>query len=233
MTLPIRREELTRYMALGRAIAHSQARRFARSVDMGDLIAAANLGLADALARGDRTNARFESYVIIRMVGAIIDELRVWDHLSREDRLLMQKRYRAEVDLGHRLGREPNVDEVAEVLGVSVEKLREVEQASKAGHQPLPLEAPFGDGEERAELATGSETEELIDERRRSLLLLRSRATRLPPRTRVVLELYYEQDWTFKQIGDALGFTESRACQIRADAIRKLRAAPGIEECWP
>lgn len=230
MTHASRRQgaKLAKYMGLARMVARSIARRVPGYVEKEDLVAAAFLGLADVLTRDFAgTDDEFEKYANIRIHGAVLDELRDCDHLSRDERVLDGRIRAAKRVLAHKLGRLPSSDEVADITGLTLDRLRRHDVLNAAGRQKR-IDA--------TECNLASDDHETLlkklDADSRSALLMKHCA-RLSWRERVLLEMYYECDHTFAQIGKAMGFTESRACQIHGDSIRKLRSARGIEECLP
>jgi len=223
---PLPRKLADRYMTIVRRHAYRLARRLPSHVNVEDLMGAGFVGLADALNKYDRSGPdRFEAYADCRIRGAMLDELRSYDPLSRDLRDLNNRIVRAVRELTAVLGRPPEEIEIARKLEIPVAAFRE--RLAKLSFGGLvSLDTTGGDGMEGLEL--GDESDEPADEH----LLRSERRGRLakaieslPERLQSLLQLYYEQDYTLREIGDLLGVTESRACQLHAEAIVRLRAA--------
>ena len=220
------RAQVADYVAKVRRIAYGMARTLPRSVSVDDLIGAGLVGLADALAKGDASNASaFECYMGRRVRGAMIDELRRADPLTRPRRRFERKKERAVQTLTGSLGRTPDESEVAERMGVPTDVLREHSlNARFRGFSAF--DALNGTGEGGRQFP--DESNELADvrivhgERRQKLV---AAIDTLPKRLQTVIALYYEHDDSLREIGHALGVSESRVCQLHREAIEMLRVA--------
>src|SRR5262249_12412304 len=148
-----------------------------------------------------------------RVGGAILDELRTSDPLSRTQRRDLRKARAAARSLEGELGRTATSDEVAERSGLDLARLRTVERLAHAAASP-PTAEPTCE-------ATAYESTAVAELRRR----LAERIAGLPGREQTVLSLYYREGLSLKEIGKLLGVTESRACQIHGSAVRSLRAS--------
>jgi RNA polymerase sigma factor for flagellar operon FliA len=223
---PLPRRLADRYMSIVRRHAYRLARRLPSHVHVEDLMGAGFVGLADALNKYDRSGPdRFEAYADCRIRGAMLDELRSYDPLSRDLRDLNNRIVMAVRSLTAELGRPPEEIEIAQKLALPIAAFRE--RLAKLSFGGLvSLDTTGGEGVEGLELsdesAEGADHQLLRTERRERL----ARAVgHLPERLQSLLKLYYEQDYTLREIGDMLGVTESRACQLHAEAIVRLRAA--------
>jgi RNA polymerase sigma factor for flagellar operon FliA len=216
--------ERSRLIELGlplvRRIAFRMARRLPSSVQVDDLISSGTEGLLRAVDAYDPTrNDRFEPYAERRIRGAMLDELRSADVLTRHGRNRMAQVSRAIAKLEHTLQRAPTEDEIAAALGLTLAEYQhlamELARAPAIGaigdHDPddvasaaLDPAALFAEAELRAQLAKA--------------------ISELPERTAQVLALYYQHDCTQAEIGKILGVTESRVCQILGEAIARLRS---------
>lgn len=219
---PSREELIQRGLPIVRRLAFRLARRLPPNVDVGDLIGAGTEGLLKAIEAYDVTNAaRFETYAESRVRGAILDELRAQDALTRHGRRQMGEVTRVVRRLESELGRQPEEQEVADALGIELEAYHKLaENLSRA-----PALANLGalDPDDVAgshDSASELETRELKTQ-------LVGAIKRLPERTQTVLALYYQEECTLAEIGQILGVTESRVCQILGDATVRLRAALG------
>jgi RNA polymerase sigma factor for flagellar operon FliA len=154
----------------------------------------------------------------------MLDELRSYDPLSRDLRDLNNRIMTAVRQLTSALGRPPEESEIADALGLSLAEFR-LRLAKLSFGGLVSLDTTGTDGIEPFDLGNdddGAESELLRAERRERLALA---IDELPPRLQTLLRLYYEQDWTLREIGEHMGFTESRACQLHTEAILRLRAA--------
>jgi RNA polymerase sigma factor for flagellar operon FliA len=219
---PSRDELIQRGLPIVRRLAFRLARRLPPNVDVGDLIGAGTEGLLKAIESYDVSNAaRFETYAESRVRGAILDELRAQDALTRHGRRQLGEVTKAMRKLEAQLGRAPEEQEVAAALGIDLDAYHKLaENLSRA-----PALANLGaldpdDVAGSADSSTEFESRELKGQ-------LVSAVKRLPERTQTVLALYYQEECTLAEIGEVLGVTESRVCQILGDATARLRAALG------
>lgn len=198
-----------------------------RSVDAGDLVSYGIFGLIDAIDKFDMERGfKFETYAINRIKGAILDELRALDWVPRSVRARAREIERGMAELEHRLQRSVTDEELARHLSMRVDDLQEaLAEMSTLGL--VALDAVFGPdssgslGDMVADpLGASPEAAFQREETRRSLA---DAINRLPDRERLVLTLYYYEGLTLAEIGDVLGVTESRVCQIHAKSVMSLR----------
>lgn len=209
-----------------RDVVHEVARRLIRRLPVhilyDDLVSAGHEGLMEAARRFDpKRGIRFPAYAQQRVRGAILDDLREQDSLSRDMRRISTALHNAEQDLTATLGRRPSDDELARELGISTEALTE-RRLKLAGHTVLG----FGDlhpSQARAVEADPAPSPLDMAQRAQLCRYLEAAVASLPPRTQQVMTLYYRDDLTLREIGKVMGFTESRACQVIAEALQKLR----------
>jgi RNA polymerase sigma factor FliA len=219
---PSRDELIQRGLPIVRRIAFRLARRLPPNVDVGDLIGAGTEGLLKAIESYDQTNAaRFETYAEARVRGAVLDELRGQDALTRHGRRQMGEVARAMRKLEAILGRAPEEGEVAKELGMELDAYHKLaENLSRA-----PALANLG-ALDPDDVAGASDSAGEFEHRELKTQLMTA-IKRLPDRTQTVLGLYYQEECTLAEIGEILGVTESRVCQILGDATGRLRAALG------
>lgn len=198
-------------------VASHIARRLPPHVSLDDLIGAGLLGLAAALNRFDPSRARkFKGYAEYRIRGEILDELRRRDILSRDARLQSKRAQRAIQELNGKLGREALPEEIACQLGVSLESYCGFHQ------QLLNLRTVSSDEMEICLPHEGRDPYESVYWQEARNKLARA-IERLPRQKRLVLWLYYYEELPLQEIAELLDVTSSRVCQIRTEAIQKLR----------
>jgi RNA polymerase sigma factor for flagellar operon FliA len=218
------------YAPLVQYVAGRVAVGLPASVDRGDLVSYGLFGLIDAIEKFEPERGfRFETYAIARIKGNMLDELRSLDWVPRSVRRKAKAIDRAYVALESDLHRPPSDTELAEALGMSDEQLQHaLSQVSLvnlvtfdstiAGHPGSEGGVTVGDT--LVDAADGPvDVLELAEMRQ----ILADAIEALPARERQVVALYYFDGLTLAEIGEVLGVTESRACQIHGKAVLKLR----------
>lgn len=225
-TINKRNEFVTKYYALVEKVAKRLARRLPTHMDIDELISAGSIGLIEAADRFDPSRCdRFEAFAEIRIRGAILDDLRARDTLSRDMRRLSNELRRAAADMANQLGRSPDDGEVASQIGVSVDEVY-ARQLKLAGASVIGLDdADPNFLDHTADDRNDSPHE--IAVRRQVFDRMIAHIAALPERMQHVLSLYYSEGLSLKQIGSVLHVTESRVCQIHGEATRRLRCALG------
>jgi len=215
------------YSTLVRRIALQLAHRLPASVELDDMIQAGMIGLIDAASRWKPTEGtQFETYASQRIRGAMLDELRERDWLSRGARKSMRDIEAAIHRLQQRLHRQPSESEIAREMGVTLRDYQETLQQAK-GYQLIHYEDFQDDPDDDPYLdrhvcdRTSEPLAMLEDVHYRRAVV--AAIERLPERERALMGVYYEQDLNFKEIAAVLGVTESRVCQIHTQAIARLR----------
>ncbi len=209
-----------RYTPLVRRIAMKTVRTLPSSVTLDDLLSAGWIGLAEALQRrtSGMNEEQFEAYASHRVQGAILDYLRSLDPLSRKLRGASRRISDTTAELSSRLGRSPEEEEIAGELGLSLENYHQLlMQIAEAGLARLELTENSGWLPEQLSPETLVTEHELVDH-------VATAIDELPERLRTVLGLYYQEDCSFREIGEILGVTESRACQLHTEAVHRIRA---------
>lgn len=215
---------------LVRHLVNQLAVRYPRHVDRDELWNAGALGLVDASRRYDPTcGVPFARYAMIRIRGAIIDSTRSRDWATRALRRGMREASRAEDRFTAEHGRAPATAELAEQLGMEVERLDDIRAAATAATL-LHLDQRVGSLEgqettlgETIEERDGEVLPEDTLERRELTGTLRVAVHNLPPVQREVIERYYFQGEYLKSIADSLDVTEARVSQIRSEALNAIR----------
>jgi len=224
---PDRDQLVRRFVPLVKRIAYHLMARLPANVQFEDLLQNGMLGLLDALERFEEGfGAQFETYATQRIRGAMLDGLREDDSLPRHLRREMRRIETAMAQLEQSLGRAPHEGEIAGHLGVSLAEYQKSLQDAR-GHQILHFEDFSGEDDEGFLDRHFSNDEAnpfrlLEDKGLREALVLA--IEQLPEREKLVMALYYEQELNLKEIGEVLGVTESRVCQLHSQAIGRLRA---------
>jgi RNA polymerase sigma factor FliA len=216
------------YAPLVKRIASHMMARLPASVNMDDLVQAGLIGLLDAAGNYDPgQNVPFERFAGQRIRGAMLDELREIDWLPRSVRRNYRRIEAGINELEQKLGRPPAEQEMAATLGISLADYRQMLQDAR-GHQLIYYEDFIGDGEENGDFLE----HHLVDDRAGPLATLEDQGFRrhlvdaiagLPEREKLVMALYYDEELTLREIGEVLGVTESRVCQIHSQAIARVR----------
>lgn len=231
-TVEARERLILNYAPLVKFVAGRVAAGLPHSVDQADLVSYGMFGLIDAIDKFEPERGwKFETYAISRIKGAIIDELRSIDWVPRSVRNKAREVERAYSKLEGELHRTPEESEVAQEIGVTQEELQNtLSQISYVGLVALDEvvggnAGDGGGGTTVGDMVAGSigdpvaafEVEEMKH-------ILADAINRMPDRERLVLTLYYYEGLTLAEIGEVLGVTESRVCQIHTKAILQLRS---------
>ncbi|HRP08679.1 MAG TPA: sigma-70 family RNA polymerase sigma factor [Gemmatimonadales bacterium] len=224
-----RRELLNRYIGLVHHAAREVAPRVRDAVSIDELFSAGALGLLQAMEGFDTERGlAFSTFAMRRIRGAILDDLRSRDPLSRADRAHLKRLDAAVAELEQRLGRTPTTDEVAEFLGVDFITLSRLKQRT-AVIGSVSLESSVGERGLADRLGDdgGENIQANLDvaERRNAI---EAALDTLPPRERMVLAQSYFEERPLRMIAADLGVTESRVCQLRAQALARLRRNPSL-----
>lgn len=211
---------------LVKRIAHHMMASLPPSVEIDDVIQSGMMGLLDAARRYQVSEgAQFETYAVQRIRGAMLDGLRQCDWLPRAVRRSLRQVESMISKLEQQNGRPPNEAQLAKALGMELADYQHLLQEAR-GYQIVSYEDFSGDDEDsfldRHALGHGADPLEMLEERsvRESLV---AGIAELPERERMVMGMYYEQELNLREIGEVLGVSESRVCQIHTQAIARLR----------
>ena len=201
------------------------------NIEQADLVSYGIFGLIDAIEKFDLERAiKFETYAISRIKGAIIDELRSIDWIPRSVRYKAREVEKAYAALEAKLHRSPTEAEVAEELGIKLEELHTIfSQVSFVNVVALDelLSAGNEKGDKLSLVDTLEDTkaEDPVQafETEETKYLLAKAINTLPEREKIVVTLYYYEGLTLAEIGQVLGVTESRICQMHTKAVLQLR----------
>ena len=218
---------LKQYSPLVRRLAHQMLAKLPANVELDDLVQVGMIGLTDALSRFDTAQGvQFETFATQRIRGAMLDELRGTDYLSRGTRKQQRAIEAAVHRLEQRQGRAPVESEIAREMGLSLADYQEL-LGRVRGTQLVYLEDMTGsDGDDDfLDRHIGDEElnplMKLQDQRMREALIEAIKL--LPEREQYVMSMYYEHDMNLKEIAAVLEVTESRVCQLHSQSIARLR----------
>jgi RNA polymerase sigma factor for flagellar operon FliA len=202
------------------------------NIEQADLVSYGIFGLIDAIEKFDLERAiKFETYAISRIKGAIIDELRAIDWIPRSVRYKAREVEKAYAALEAKLHRTPTESEVAGELGITLDELHTIfSQVSFVN--VIALDELLNVGGERGDKLslvdtledTRAEDPVEVFETEETKYLLSRAINTLPEREKIVVTLYYYEGLTLAEIGQVLGVTESRICQMHTKAVLQLRA---------
>lgn len=225
----LRETMITSHLPLVRYLVNRFVAQLPAHLDPQDLASAAVIGLIHAADRFDpERGVQFKTFAEQHIRGAILDELRASDNLSRtmRDRCKMVEKEMHQQE--HRLGRNPTGEEMAEALQISIDDyyslMDEIHEYSfisiddswddDEGHS-LNLSDILGDDENKSpqnQVMAGQVSQ-----------ALGSAIESLPEKERLAVTLYYYEEMNLKEIGAVLGLTESRICQILSQAMVRLK----------
>jgi RNA polymerase sigma factor FliA len=203
-----------------RRMAFRLARRLPPNVDVEDLISAGTEGLLRALQTYDDAQyPNFEPYAKVCIRGAILDELRANDSLTRYGRDRLKEINKAIHALQNEIGREPTETEIANRLSIPLSEFQRI--SGELVRRPM---LTFIDPIEPDTVESDGPTPATVLDRQELRERLMSAIERLPEKSQQVLALYYQEECTQLEIGRILGVTNSRASQILSESIAQLRA---------
>ncbi len=216
---------VARHGELVSRIAHHLITRLPASVDVNDLMQSGMIGLIEASRSFDPSQgASFETYASIRIRGAMLDELRKGDWVPRSVHRHLRAATEATRAVEQKTGRAASTRELAAALDMSIDEVGRLLADAVRGHV-LSLDA-HTDDDDKAPLKlvehAASPADRLDDSEFRGELV--AAIDGLPEREKLVLSLYYEQELNLREIGAVFEVSESRVCQIHAQALVRVRA---------
>jgi RNA polymerase sigma factor for flagellar operon FliA len=217
---------LTEHAPLVKRLAHQMKAKLPPSVEVDDLVQAGMIGLLDAIQRYEENHgAQFETYAVLRIRGAMLDELRSNDWMPRSTRQNMRKVEQAMATLQQQLGRPPSESEIAKSLKLSLSDYQEM-LGDSGGHQLVYYE-DFHDEDgndswlDRYAVDDDDPLRALLETDFRQAVI--DAIDNLPPREKILMGLYYEEELNLKEIGAVMGVSESRVSQLHSQAVGRLR----------
>jgi RNA polymerase sigma factor for flagellar operon FliA len=229
--LDVRERLILHYSPLVKYVAGRVGVGLPSNIEQADLVSYGIFGLIDAIEKFDLARAiKFETYAISRIKGAIIDELRSLDWIPRSVRSKARDVERAYASLEAVLKRSPTEPEVAAELGIKLSELHTIfGQVSYVNvvalDELLSVNGERGDKVSLGDTLEDSKAEDPVRafESQETKHLLARAINMLPEREKIVVTLYYYEGLTLAEIGQVLGVTESRICQMHTKAVLQLR----------
>ena len=224
-----REELLEKNVHLVKIIAYQVAVNLPPHIDVQDLISAGTIGLLESINRFDPSkNVQFNTYASIRIRGAIMDELRSMDWMTRSMRDKSNQLERAYEDIEKKTGRPAEAEEVANYLEISGEALNkilsQVSALSVLNLEDMGVNHDDGmdildcikdpDGKDPMVVAKYNELNRMVAEA----------VEALPDKEKLIVSLYYYEELTLKEIGKVLEITESRVCQLHSQTMHRLKS---------
>jgi len=226
----LREQLILKYLHLVRYVVSRMPITLPISIATEDLISYGTMGLMEAVERFDPDRGlKFETYAVTRIRGSIIDQLRFQDWIPRGVRRRSKELVQTMQTMEEELGRAATDDELAERLGITKQKLKVL--LSESQNLMLSLDDTYGNDSTGSNLTLLDLVEdknspdpqgefEASELRKRLAQAIAS----LPEREKLLIALYYHENMTLREIGDIICVSESRACQLHAQAILRLRS---------
>ena len=228
--LPIKERIVLEHTPLIRYIVNRIAVRLPSHIDLDDLHNTGVIGLMDAIDKYDPDkNCKFKTYAEFRIKGAILDQLRSLDWVPRSIRQKSRRLEQAYSEVEQRLGRSATETEVADSLGIGIEEFHflisqvrgismvNLDELRASGDSDQPIYGDIFEDVKAENPFTSLKSRELRQ-------AVADCISSLPEKERLVISLYYYEDLNMKEIGNVLGITESRVCQIHTKAVARLRS---------
>jgi len=225
-----REEVIVKYSPMIKYVANRIAMRLPPHIEVDDLISVGVLGLMDAISKYDSTRgAKFKTYAEFRVRGAILDELRSMDWVPRSIRQKASQVDKVVVALQSKLRRQPEDEEVAKEMGLSLDQFHNTLNETKSipifSLEDLGIEKESGEQQSLLDCLAGKADADPQTQIRLIELkeIIAKAIDALPEKERLMVSLYYYEELTMKEIGAVLDITESRVSQIHSKAVYRLR----------
>lgn len=233
----LRDELIVAYTPLVRGVVSRLCIPSTSMLDQEDLVSYGVIGLINAIDRYDPSRGiRFETFAVARIRGAVIDQLRALNWLPRSAVTRVRQVESALAELEQRLGRPAKEEEAAAELHISTDRYRHMLQ--EANTTLLSLDAPVGSLPQDESVTSLADLLEDVGtpgpaeqvEQQELIAFLGRVMDALPPRERLLLSLYYQEELTMKEISEMMQVSESRICQLHMQAILRLRSSMNVHQ---
>lgn len=231
LTQEKREELILKYSPLIKYVARRLSMRLPPNISPDDLISSGVIGLIDAIEKFDPSKKiRFKTYAEFRIRGAILDELRSLDWVPRSIRKKTTELEKTYQCLEKELNRPAEDKEVARALGLSIEKFHKLLDKTKSitflDIETIRRRMPDNNENDLFDLIAddGKINPFVLFNKTEIKEVLIKAIIALPEKEKIVVSLYYYEDLTMREIGEIMGYTESRISQMHTKAILRLRA---------
>lgn len=235
MNLQEKEKIIREFLPVVRYTAYRLAWRLPPQLSVDDLISVGLNGLYDAMERFEQGKVKLKTYAQYRIKGAMLDELRSLEWVPRSKKKKINHLKQVHTQLEKELKRNPEDEEVAELLGISLDQYYRLLEESKGG-----VTLKFEDFDHASDGHSINLMENIEDPNEKNplnlLLEMDQKKTlarlieELPEKEKMVLSLYYWEELTMKEVGAVMGLTESRVCQLHNQALIRLKAKLEKEE---
>ncbi len=231
------KELVEQYIPLVKKVATRIFYRVPNKIEYQELVSAGILGLVDAATKFDASkNTEFKSYAEWRIKGAILDDLRSRDFISRQQRQRYKKYEQQKLVLQNKLGRSVTTDELADELKIPVSEIEKTYfHATTSHHSEMNEAIKYTSNDEgldhREVFSSGvgiSPFKKLFYKEMREEMAQVIKD--LPERNQLIMALYYQDNMSFREIGLIIDLTESRVSQLHKQSIKKLREKLNVEK---
>lgn len=224
----LRNEIIAEYLPYVNRIVNRIATRLPPTVEVGDLVNVGIIGLIQAIERYDPTrDNKFITYAVFRIKGAVLSELRSRDYLGRTTRQKIRSLETAYLKLEQQLGREAEDEEVAREMKIDLDQFYQIQRMSSisfVSFEEIGCVVKQNSESFMQELLSSEDDNALAMTTIKEIKIsLAKHIENLPEKERLVISMYYSDEMTMKEIGLALGVTESRISQIHSQAVLRLR----------
>lgn len=220
----IKKKLIENYITLVKIIAGRMYNFYGSKIEYDDLLGYGILGLIDSIDKFDITkNIKFETYAQIRIKGAIIDNIRKLDWIPRSLRKKSKDVQNAMFLLENKLGRSPSNKEISEQLEIPLNELELLLSDISTFNVSSLEEFLVTGGDSSLDIKEERNTPEDVFEKKEIKELLAYSINTLSKNEKMVISLYYYDEFTYKEIGNIMELSESRISQIHSKSILKIR----------
>ncbi len=231
------KELVEKYIPLVKKVATRIFYRVPNKIEYQELVSAGILGLVDAATKFDSSkNTEFKSYAEWRIKGAILDDLRSRDFISRQQRQRYKKYEQEKLALQNKLGRSVTINELAEELNIPVSEIEKTYfHATTSHHSEMNEAIKYTTNDENLDhrevfnsgVGISPFKKLFYKEMREEIAQV---INSLPERNKLIMSLYYQDNMSFREIGLILDLTESRVSQLHKQSIKILREKLNVEK---
>lgn len=221
--IELRNQLLVEYAPLVTRVVKALPHAYGCYTDENDMIGDGVFGLMDAIQKfNPAKKVKFESYASLRIRGAIVDKMRKMDVLSRNTRQKYKQIEEAIDQYRQANDQFPSNETIAEMTGMTEKVIRKTLEESTIANM-MSLESVLESGEKKSGMVQQNQTPESVYEEKELIERLAQAIETLQEREQQVIQLYYYEELTLKEIGQVLEISESRTSQILSRTIMKLK----------